>query len=1128
MNPAVNLLLEDERRIEVYIGGKDSSKIKYAPPVDESGNAVLPHTCRLENKTYALTVIVDIEVVYTIGNEKTTQIFNDVVLGKIPLMLKSSLCYLSNMTSEQLYDAGECKFELGGYFVIEGSEKVLLTQERLGDNLFYASRRRPIPEGSEAGLTVVEKAKASELQGASKGEDYEYVSGLRSISEDGTKGPFSHFLLIPPKNAKPDDPNLIAKTPDYGDFSTKRLVTITLPGFTQPVPLVSVFYALGVTNDQDLYDTILAGVPQKEKTLYDEIFAQMILSHEKFLRQEMAKEQEQNEDPNMLVLRRQTRTKSKAGVYMSLFNELFPHCELGEGETAGSFYRRKSYLLGHMTRMAMEVAIGIRPKSDRDHFRFKRVDASGELCFQEFRRVYRDLSKSMKTQLDSKIHFNQQIFEGKKLTTLVQVENLKKLWPNYTLLSEFEKSFKGKWGGKDGISQELARLSYVGSIAHLRRVNLQMDKGTKQVEPRRIHSSTWGIMCPTDNPDGHNIGMIKSMTLLCAISTAFPSKNVIDIIKTHPAFTPISIINPSTWDVRWTKVFVNSDLIGVIEKDTESLHDKLLTSRRKGDIDKFVSLCWSRIDNEYIISTDAGRPCRPVYREGVKADQVSRTKSWDNMVRNLFDYIDPQETESVRISMEPYCPDKLSEIHGMAIMSASASIVPFSDHNQGTRPTFACQQAKQACSWYNTAFNKRFDTMATWLNYAQRPLCQTSTLNNVLGKDGCMPYGQNVIVALMVYTGHNQEDSVIFNDSAVRRGLFGISYYHSYDVVEDMVDENLKIHTEFANVGMDPRYRETVVKKEGYDYSKLDGDGVIQKGQEVDDKTILVGIVAPLISGGQVVGYNDISYETKRGQRGFVDDVYRYTNSAGLRCVKIRIAESREPVIGDKMANRSGNKGTCGMRIPEEDMPFTSTGIRPDLIFNPHGIPSRMTTGYLLEMIYGKLGTHLGAMIDASPFTSTNRMNETRDLLYKAGFHPAGHEVLYNGMDGQMMGVELFFGPSYYIRLKQMVEDKINYVNKAPRKLLTRQPVEGRAAGGGLRIGEMERDSLISHGISKFLNESLMERSDKTEVLYQEDLGKFDANPNYPYTKMEIPYAVRLLLNEIESMHISTHLTSSS
>lgn len=1123
-NP-LSLILGDGRNIEIYVAGKDGKHIKYAPPVDEMENAILPHNCRLDNRTYSLDILVDIEIHYTIGKDIEIRKFEDILLGRIPLMLKSRLCYLSPMTSDELYTAGECRYELGGYFIIGGAEKVLLTQERLGDNMFYSSKRKVLPSTQEVSRTLVEKETASKLEGGSKGEDDEYIAGIRSVSEDGVRGPYSHFLLIPPANRDVTDGKLIAKTTDYSIFKTKRLSMITLPGFTQPVPLISVFRALGFPNDQDIYDATLAGIPEIERTIYDDLFAQLIRSHDTFIKQEMAKEDDQNQSPDMLFLKRQVRTRSEGSVYVNLYDMLFPHCEKRDEESSSALYRRKGYLLGHMLRMAMDVALNIRKPSDRDHFRFKRLDASGDLIFQEFKKIYNDVGKRMLTELDTRIHFEQQAYEGKKMADLVKEENVGFYWRSYNFLNTFEKSFKGKWSGKDGVSQELTRLAYLGSVAHLRRVNLQMDKTTKVVEPRRIHGSSWGLMCPTDNPDGANIGMIKSLTIFCSLSTTTSNKSVVKHIELFPRFVYLSSIHPSVWDPSWTKVFLNSDLIGIVEADTEQFHSMMINKRRKGDIHNFVSLCWTRIDNEYIIHTDAGRPSRPVFREGTKADTIKALKTWSSMVSNHIDYIDAQESECLRISMEPFSPKLPSEIHGIVMFSASASIVPNADFNQAPRNMFSCQQTKQACSWFNTAFNKRFDTIATWLNYAQRPLSQTWTYEPI---NGCMPYGENPIVALATYTGYNQEDSIILNDSSLRRGLFHTSYYHSYDILEEMIDPAAQVHTEFINLKTNPKYKEQVIRKEGLDYDLLDSDGIIKVGSHVTDKTILVGILSPIRSAtGELVKYKDVSYLPKRGQHGIIDSVYRFVSPEGILGVKIRIVEQRIPVLGDKFAARHGQKGTCGMRIPEEDMPYTSSGLRPDMIVNPHAFPSRMTIGQFLEMMGTKLSVNMGSLMDSTPFSASNRVEETKNLLVKAGYHPYGHELMYNGQTGEMLETEIFVGPTYYLRLKHMVEDKINYRSTGPKKVLTHQPVEGRSNDGGLRIGEMERDGLISHGVSKFLSESLMERSDKSQILFSPELGQFDARDDIEHVTMDIPYAMKLLLAELSAMHLSVGFTSS-
>jgi DNA-directed RNA polymerase II subunit RPB2 len=441
---------------------------------------------------------------------------------------------------------------------------------------------------------------------------------------------------------------------------------------------------------------------------------------------------------------------------------------------------------------------------------------------------------------------------------------------------------------------------------------------------------------------------------------------------------------------------------------------------------------------------------------------------------------------------------------------------------------FSIAQQKQAASWYHTNYKKRFDTIAMMASLPQKPLSHTWIYNEIMGRGGCMPYGENAIVAVTMYGGHNQEDSMIVNGGALKRGMYQTMYYHSYDIVEDVLDPMLNTQTQIIN----PLKDESVKRKEGLNYEMLDADGIIRVNSIVDENTVLVGMVSPIVSGMQVVGHRDISVKPKRGQHGRVDGVYRFSTQAGatfedgqrvpiyVRGVKIRIVEERIPVVGDKMASRHSQKGTIGEIMPEEDMPFTGSGRRPDIIFNPHGIPTRMTVGQFVEAASNKLGLELGSFVDATPFSTSNRIGDLRVALLQRGLEPYGSEVLYNGQTGEMMEADIFMGPIYYQRLKHMVEDKINYRTTGPKKLLTRQPTQGRGDEGGLRIGEMERDALVSHGMSKFLTESLMDRSDKATIQFDRESGQFATSRDM----LDVPYAAALYTQELEAMHIDVQI----
>lgn len=1100
----------DQRRyVRVYIGTKDGSKIRYEPPKEDDGTAIVPHACRLDNRTYALSLYADVEVEYAFPDGTTeSKVFPNLLVGKIPLMLRSRLCYLSAMDG---YDIGECKYELGGYFIIGGAEKVLLTQELLGNNMFAAgTRKRKAPKRTKAAL--VEADEPILFEDVKEGEEdtrYEevqetYVS-IKTFSEDGARGPYSHFMTIPAQTFNP-----AATNGNYG--RDNRLAMMNLRGFSQPVPLFSIFRALGCTSDRDVYDTVLAGVPDKDRSAYDETLYQLLLSHDKFL--------EKTGQTDLTVLASFTRNKSRFEIVEAIIEELFSHIE-DPGDDVGGLLRRKAYLLGAMLKMGLDVELGRKEGTDRDNLQNKRFKTSGVLMFEEFRRLFRENGKEMLLRMDRKHTYEKNLFRDKNLVNLVDETNIGYVWRSYFMLNQFEKAFKGMWDDRLGISQELMRVSYLSVIHHLRKTDLQIDKSTSTAPPRRYYASQVGLMCPVDSPDGSDIGYKKSLAILARVTTAFPSATVKKLLLSTGLVREVQDIHPATWQPVWTKIFLNNDLWAVCIGDTEALHAQMLAARRSGVLAESVSLAWMRINNEYRIACDAGRPIRPVYRPGTTPDVIRAAKTWKDILAHL-DYIDAAESDSLRLSLVPFHPTQPSEIHMSFAMSALANMVPYPDHNPATRSVFSIAQQKAAAGWYHTNYMKRFDTIAEFLCLPQKPLSQTWLYHEMMGRGGCLPYGENAIVAITMYGGNNQEDSVLMNASSLKRGMFKTMYYHSYDVVEEgellprrtKDDEpTLLKRSEFKN----PLKDESIKRKEGFNYELLDADGFIKVGSLVDDTTILVGMVSANFSPtGSVTGYRDISVEPKRGQVGRVEAVYRYATDAGLRGVKIRIVEDRIPIIGDKMSSRHSQKGTIGQVMDEQDMPFTQLGVRPDLIFNPHGIPTRMTVGQFLEPASNKLGVHLGAFVDATPFTVQNRIQDLKKALMDAGFEPYGHEVLYNGMTGEQMDADIFMGPIFYQRLKQMVEDKINYRDTGPRTTRTHQPTQGRSNDGGMRIGEMERDGLISHGMSKFLEESFMKRSDAHEFLFDKEQGVLDTSRD----TLAMPYAMGVFLQELECMHI--------
>ena len=415
------------------------------------------------------------------------------------------------------------------------------------------------------------------------------------------------------------------------------------------------------------------------------------------------------------------------------------------------------------------------------------------------------------------------------------------------------------------------------------------------------------------------------------------------------------------------------------------------------------------------------------------------------------------------------------------------------------------------------------------------------------------PCGENAIVAIMAWNGYNVEDSILFNEGSLKRGLFRTTYYGMYESREESSKvTKTQVDAHFANIE-----KENVIGlKPGYDYSHLDEYGLIKENTPLDDKTVIIGKVVTNLENPDTS--IDASTFPKKGQLGFVDKAFITEGEEGFRIAKVRVRDERVPAIGDKFASRCGQKGTIGLVIPEADMPFTAEGIRPDIIINPHAIPSRMTIGQLVETLMGKACCIYGGFGDCTAFVNKGPKNKRfGQMLNTMGFHSSGNELLYNGQTGEQLQSEIFIGPTYYMRLKHMVKDKINYRAQGPRTVLTRQTVGGRANDGGLRIGEMERDGLIAHGVTKFLQESMLIRGDEyfmavcnksgTIAIYNESynlfLSPFADGPikfngtltdkmnienvskyGRSFSILRIPYAFKLLIQELQMMNIQMRL----
>lgn len=611
-----------------------------------------------------------------------------------------------------------------------------------------------------------------------------------------------------------------------------------------------------------------------------------------------------------------------------------------------------------------------------------------------------------------------------------------------------------------------------------------------------------------------------------------------------------------------TKIFVNGCWVGLHSEPADLVSNMRKVRRRMDVIASEVSVYRDVSAKEIHVYTDAGRICRPllIVENGkllLKQSHVDKLTerettgwSWTTLVKEgVVEYIDCREEETAMIAFYPdyimpslfvneeefnkrrlYCQTYTHcEIHPSMILGICASIIPFPDHNQSPRNTYQSAMGKQAMGIYITNFHMRMDTLAHVLYYPQKPLVETRSMEYLHFKE--LPAGINAIVAIMCYTGYNQEDSVIVNRSAIDRGLFRSLYYRSHSLTEDQ-EKTMRFEIPL---------RDTCAGMREANYEKLDADGIIAPGVRVSGSDVVIGCTVDMPEDqeaglGQRFDKRDKSLFLKSSENGIIDQVMITVNEKEEKHVKIRVRTVRIPEIGDKFASRHGQKGTMGINYRQEDMPFSREGIVPDIIVNPHAIPSRMTIGHLIETLMGKTACLRGEVGDATPFT-TIKVQDIGVALRELGYHKWGNEVLFNGFTGRKLCTQIFFGPTYYQRLKHMVGDKIHARARGPLQVLVKQPVEGRSRDGGLRFGEMERDCQVAHGAAHFLRERLFEVSDAYRLhvcdicgmtavakLRRNDFECKMCDNKTRISQILIPYACKLLFQELQSMCIAPRM----
>lgn len=1039
---------------------------------DRGDREIMPMEARLRNLTYAAPLYLTMTPVENNIEGEPVEVY----IGDLPVMLKSVIDPTAEYSAEKLIEIGEDPKDPGGYFIINGSERVIVTQEDLATN-------RVLVDYGKSGSNVTHTAK------------------------------------------------IISSTAGYRvPITIERLrdstIYVSFPAVPGRIPFVILMRALGLETDRDITFAVSLDPEIQNELLPSLEQASSIATQEEaldFIGNRVA-----------IGQKRENRIQKAEQIIDKYF---LPH--LG---TTPADRKKKAYYLGYAVSKLIELQLGRREPDDKDHYANKRLKLAGDMFSSLFRVAFKAFIKDLEYQLEkSKVR-------GRRLALPALVR------PDIITERIRHAMATGNWvGGRTGVSQLLDRTNWLSMLSHLRRVISSLARGQPNFEARDLHGTQWGRLCPFETPEGPNSGLVKNLALLAQISVGVNESVIEKILYELGVVKLEEIINnikegedPSKYS-NWSKVILNGRLIGYYP-DGDELANKIREKRRQGEISDEVNVAHIVTENynEVYVNCDGGRVRRPliVVKDGkslITEEDVQKLKrgeiTFDTLVKEgKIEFLDAEEEENAYIALEP---SQLTvehthlELWPPAILGITASIIPYPQHNQSPRNTYQSAMAKQALGLYAANYQLRTDSRAHLLHYPQKPLVQTRAIE-AIGYNQ-RPAGNNAIFALMAFTGYNMEDAIIMNKSSVERGMFRSTFFRLYSAEE----------IKYAG-GQEDKIQVPEAGVRGYKgkeyYANLDENGIVPPEVDVKGGDVLIGKVSPPrflqefkeLSPEQ--SKRDTSVITRHGERGVVDLVLITETSEGNKLVKVRVRDLRIPELGDKFATRHGQKGVIGMLIPQSDMPYTVDGIVPDIILNPHALPSRMTLGQIMEAIAGKYAALSGKIVDATPFYGTP-IEELQKKLFNYGYLQDGTDVVYDGRTGQKLKGRILFGVVYYQKLHHMVADKMHGRARGPIQILTRQPTEGRSREGGLRFGEMERDCLIGFGAAMVLKDRLLDNSDKTTVYVCEQcgfIGWYDRNKNrfvcpihgdksnlYPVT---VSYAFKLLLQELMSMVIAPRL----
>ena len=1055
-------------------------KIRIGRPIVYEANGSqtesIPMMARLRNMTYSAPIYLE----FTIVEEGMEIEEVEEEIGNMPVMVKSMLCNLHRhyLTGEGSSDddyknalkiKGEDPQDPGGYFIINGTERVLVCLEDLAPN-------RVMVESEQRYQRQTELAKV-----------FSQREGFRALT-------------------------VVEKKKD-------GILQVSIPVASGQVPLAVLMMALGmesaddimqaITTDPEMQNLILANIEEIHST--EGIYTT----------------QEALEYMERRFAAGQSKEYRKKRINYILDNTLLPHLS-----TTYEARLKKAVFLGRMAREVLELNRGQRKPDDKDHYANKRLKLAGNLMEELFRSGLQALLNDMKYQMERSY--------SKRKENRIHHAVRRDVLTNKIMHA----MATGNWtGGRAGVSQLLDRTCNMATLSHLRRVISPLTRSQPHFEARDLHPTQFGRLCPNETPEGQNCGLVKNLALMVDVSENLPDaqiREILDELDIHPI---------EEGEAQLGKVYFNGDLIGTHEAPVD-LVTEIRQRRRKNMISNVVNVRYDDSLNDVIINSDPGRIRRPLLvvgrnnRLSIKErdiDSIRQGKSeWEDLLKKgLVEYIDAEEEENCLIALneDDLVRNKKThkyshmEVDPLTILGVATSNVPFPEHNSSPRCTMGAGMSKQSLGLGQANYRIRPDTRGHLLHYAQRPMLQTEAMKyNTLRT---RPAGQNMVVAVMSYHGYNMEDALIFNQGSIDRGIGRSTFVRTYMSEERRYPGGQE--DRFVIPGPDVRGARS---EEAYFY--LEEDGLIYPEIDLNGKEVLIGKTSPprflaeptdFLSPQKV---RESSLTVRHGEKGTVDSVMLSETENGSRIARIRVRDQRVPEMGDKFASRHGQKGVIGHLVPAEGMPFTEQGITPDLIINPHAIPSRMTVAHVLEMIGGKVGSMEGRSVDGSAF-SGEKENDLRTSLAEFGFRHSGREVLYDGQTGRRIDAEIFIGVIYYQKLHHMVSGKLHARSRGPVQLLTRQPTEGRARMGGLRFGEMERDCLIAHGAAMVIKDRLLDESDKTVQFVDSQSGHIgyldrrgvlsspmgDNTSIYPVT---MSYAFKLLLEELKSLGIAARL----